>query len=334
MTEEEFNSIIENKHINFFKDKKVLITGASGLVGGYFSQFFQYLDIQNLGNFSLTLNSKSGEFPFKLNPKTVVKVGDLNSHATLDSLPLFDVIIHAAGYAQPGKFLSDPRSTILLNSFGTISLIDKLDKGGTFLFISSSEVYSGLPNPPYSENQIGTTNTNHPRSSYIEGKRVGESIVSSTKIFRNDIKAKSVRLSLAYGPGTKRNDARVLHNFIDEALISGEIRMRDAGQAWRTYCYILDSIEMCLCVLIDGEEELYNVGGISRVQILGLAKTVAMITGARLSVPKSGGQFLEGAPNDVSLNLDKILRLSKKSNFIPMEVGIERTIEWHKAHLP
>ena len=333
MIEDEFKSVITEAHVNFFKNKKVLITGASGLVGGYFSQFLQHMNSQNLGNLSLTLSSKSGEFPFAISAGTKVQVGDLSNPLLLGKLPLFDVIIHAAGYAQPGKFLSDPKSTILLNTACTLGLIEKLESGGKFLFVSSSEVYSGLPNPPFYENQIGTTNTDHPRAAYIEGKRAGEAIVSSTRIFRKDIKAQSVRLSLAYGPGTKQNDARVLHNFIDEALVNSEIKMKDEGQAWRTYCYVMDAVEMCLSVLMYGEEDLYNVGGISRIQILGLAKIVASITGAKLTVPSISGQFLKGAPDDVSLNLNKILALSPKFEFMEIEEGVRRTIEWHKAQL-
>ena len=54
------------------------------------------------------------------------------------------IIIHAAGYGQPGKFLNYPFETFKLNTQVTEHLLGLVKKNGSFLFISSSELYSGL----------------------------------------------------------------------------------------------------------------------------------------------------------------------------------------------
>jgi nucleoside-diphosphate-sugar epimerase len=141
-------------------------------------------------------------------------------------------------------------------------------------------------------------------------------------------RASSVRLALAYGPGTKKGDSRVLNSFIEQAITSGQIDMKDAGLAWRTYCYILDAIELCTDVLKNGKDDIYNVGGISRLQIVDLAKEISRITNARLVVPPESSQFLNGAPNDVWLNLERVLGLGNKKDFISMADGLDRTINW------
>lgn len=264
----------------------------------------------------------------QVSPKTKIIRGDISSYLVLKELPEFDVIIHAAGYGQPMKFLEDPRTTITLNTSVTLELIQKVHSGGNFLFLSTSEIYSGLYNPPFGEEQVGTTNTNHERAPYIESKRTGESIVSSMKKRSGKIDASSVRLALAYGPGTKQGDSRVLNSFIDQAINKGKIIMRDAGQAWRTYCYVLDAVELCISIIKDGKEDIYNVGGTSRLKIADLAHEISQATGAPLIVPSVPIQFLQGAPDDVWLQLEKVLQLSKKEDFVGIREGLQRTIDW------
>ena len=43
------------------------------------------------------------------------------------------------------------------------------------------------------------------------------------------VTSKSARLCLAYGPGTKKNDKRVLNQFIEKAIILNSIKMNDEG---------------------------------------------------------------------------------------------------------
>ena len=324
----DISALLSESNRKFFSGKSVLITGASGLMGSYFAAFLQELNTNCDDEIKLFLSSKSGCFEIAIHPETEVFCGDISNSSVLSSLPQFDVIIHAAGYGQPMKFLEDTKSTITLNTTVTLDLFRRVNPGGCFLFLSTSEIYSGLSNPPFKEEQVGNTNTNHERAPYIESKRSGEAIVASMKRSGAVSRASSVRLALAYGPGTKKGDSRVLNSFIEQAITSGQINMKDSGLAWRTYCYVLDAIELCIDVLKSGRDDIYNVGGISRLQIVDLAKEIARITNARLVVPSETSQFLNGAPDDVWLNLERVLGLANKKDFISMSEGLNRTINW------
>ena len=326
------SDVISKTDLDFLKGKKILITGASGLVGSYFAQTLQKLNLNNDGPSKVFLSSKSGNFQFIVDSLTEVIVGDISNSHLLSSLPNLDIIIHAAGYGQPGKFLENPILTLALNTTSTLQLINKVKPGGKFLFISSSEVYSGLDAPPFTEKQIGTTNTDHPRSAYIEGKRSGESIVNAANK-QNSFDAKSVRLSLAYGPGTKLNDSRVMNSFIQQAITSSKIVLKDSGSATRTYCYIADAIEMCFNVLSKGTDTIYNVAGNSRIKIIDLAKMIAEITGAKLEIPESDIHGLKGAPDDVWLDISKTLALTNNAQFTSLNKGVANTIKWQVDNL-
>jgi len=242
-------------------------------------------------------------------------------------LPKADLIIHASGYAQPGKFMADPLKTIALNTAVTLKLLEKLKPKGKFLFISSSEVYSGLTHPPFKEDQVGTTNTDHPRSCYIESKRCGEAIVYAAR--SKGVDAKSARLSLAYGPGTKRDDKRALHSFIGRALAEKKIELLDSGDALRTYCYITDAAHMMWNILLHGTGHIYNVGGTSRTSIAKLAKLIGKILNVPVVIPRSKKQAL-AAPEDVRLDLTKTRKEFGKQKLVSFEDGMKKTIAWQK----
>jgi nucleoside-diphosphate-sugar epimerase len=324
-------TLITKENQDFFNQKSILITGASGLLGSYFVTFFQKLDSYKNGNTQLYVSSLSGVFTVPIHRKTFVIDGDLSNLELIGTLPRFDLIIHASGYAQPGKFLENRTKTMELNSVVTQKLTEKLNNSGRFLFVSTSEIYSGLSNPPFRENQVGTTNTDHERAPYIEGKRYGEAIVANLKYSDRDLVGFSARLALAYGPGIKNSDSRVLYDFIKTALESKEIVLKDSGSAMRTYCYVLDAIAMMLAIVKKGTQPIYNVGGVSRLSIAELAEKVAKITNSKLHVPFSSQRFLSSAPSDVWLDLSSVSTISPTNNLIEIDDGLLRTITWLQA---
>ncbi len=237
-----------------------------------------------------------------------------------------DIVVHAGGYGQPAKFTKRPIETIQVNTNSTIRLFHALKPGGTFLFCSSSEVYSGL-HKMASESDIGITTPQHPRSAYIEGKRAGEAIVHA---YRNaGINAMSARIALAYGPGTKKHDTRVLNQFIEKALTLGKIELLDSGEATRTYCYIDDVIENLWSVVLRGNQEVYNVGGYSVTSIANLAKRIGALTGTEVVIPKTSNS-VAGAPSEVRMDLTRTKMAFWKTEYVDLNDGLDRTIQYQR----
>ncbi len=314
--------------------KTVLITGATGLIGSYFCETIHYLnEVKNAG-IHLYMLSHSGlpthlsEFD-KYDWVTLLK-GDLSDREWRRNLPSADYIIHAAGYGQPGKFMLDPLKVIEINTSATSDLLAKTNPGGSFLFISTSELYSGLDDRPCREADIGSTTPLHPRACYIEGKRCGEAICYSYR--NNGVDAKCARLALAYGPGTRIDDKRVLNEFIRKAVINKKLEMQDSGMALRTYCYVTDAVELMWNILLFGREPVYNVGGHSVLLIRELAKMIAEQLNAEVVIPEIDNEF-EGAPKTVTLDLSKAETEFDKHEYVSMEEGLNRTINWQIKNL-
>lgn len=241
-----------------------------------------------------------------------------------------DFVIHGAGYAQPARFMEHELETIDVNTNWTLKLARALKKDGRMIFLSTSEVYSGSPHQRHSEDDIGTTSPAHARAAYIESKRCGEAIVHAAR--REGKAVSAARVSLAYGPGVKRGDARVLNQFIAAALKGGEIVLQDGGQARRTYCYVTDVVEMLLLILMKGTQPVYNVGGQGEITILSLARRIAaQLPGVVVKAPRGMGHANTGAPAHVTLDISRTKQEFKKFAFVSIDDGLARTIAWHRA---
>ncbi len=284
--------------------KKLLITGAYGLVGSTICKIL--------------------ERDYPMIEVTKIKFDGIYKYGETFEDKDYDFIIHAAGYGQPQKFSNEKIETIKVNTIVTNDLIKYcLNPNGKFLFISTSEIYSGSQTP-HSEDVIGTTTPQHPRACYIEGKRCGEAICMAYKEQGYDIKI--ARLALAYGPGTKKGDTRVLNQFIEQALTNKEIHMKDDGSSERTYIYVEDAAKILLDILFKGKDVVYNVGGFSTTNIKDLAFMIAFMTGAR-AYP--GNIPLEGSPDNVRLDMKKVVEEFNPC-FTPMYRGLSNTIDYQK----
>ncbi len=313
-----------------FSGKDVLVTGGSGVIGQYLGSYLSNLP-KSLRPSTVTLTSKSGDFPSPVNPMVRILKLDLTSNSEVNKLDKYDSIFHAAGYGQPGKFLLNPIKTLSLNTWTTESLISKTNNSGDFIFFSSSEVYSGLDSKSFNENEIGSTNTNHSRAPYIEGKRTGEALthIAATSMGLN---AKSLRIALIYGPGARSDDERVMYSFIRQAIEKNEINLKDSGAAIRTYGYVLNAISQIIAVTKYGENGIYNIGGTSKITILELAQMIVDITGASLNVPKEDTTYMLGSPTHVELNLKKVLGLGHQIPMVDIKIGLQRTIHWMRSN--
>lgn len=321
---------MNNKIFTKLNKSVVMITGASGLIGINLLATLSEIRKQKQIKFkviAITQSSLTIILKSFIHKEDKIVRGDLTNYNFTKSLPMADLIIHAAGYGQPNKFLENPVETILINTTATAQLIKRLKNNGHFLFISSSEVYSGLDNPPFTENQIGTTTPQHIRSCYIEGKRCGEAICTTLSSSNNHIIV--ARLSLAYGPGTKKNDQRVMNTFIKQAIIKKHIKLLDSGRAKRTYCYITDAIEMLLNIAVLGTKPVYNIGGKSHTSIINLAKLIGNYTKAKIIFPKIS-KTVKGSPDNVFISMKLYEEEFGKKKYISLREGLKKTIIWQR----
>jgi nucleoside-diphosphate-sugar epimerase len=223
--------------------------------------------------------------------------------------------------------MDDRIKTISINTTATAALLRRLENNGRFLFLSSSEVYSGSSSLSNSEVDIGTTDPSHPRACYIEGKRTGETIVNAAR--DSGINAASARLALAYGPGTRLDDQRVMNQLIVKGF-HNKITLLDSGAAVRTYGYISDVVIMLLNILLSNQSAVYNVGGKSVTTIKELAIKIANVLGVPVKTPEIEA-YMNHAPKTVGLDLGRVESEYDFKADTDFYMGLNKTIAWVRA---
>lgn len=321
------NNIYE---LNKLKDKTILITGASGLIGSNLVAFLSYLNKKNGLNIKIIAVVKSKIESWHEQAKYITYYDlDLSKKNIKPDLS-FDYLIHCATYAQPKKFLKHPKETVLLNIKTLFNLLDHCKKNNaTFLFLSSAEIYGEPDNKhiPTNENYFGYVNTLSERAIYAESKRLAETICYS---YSKHINVKIARILLAYGPGLRYDDQRVIPEFIKRAQNEKKISMMDAGSAYRTFCFISDLIEMLINVMINGKSMTYNLCGKETYSIKETARLIAKINNAEL-VENNQFQTISGTPTKSILSNKKYLNEFKKNNFVKFYEGLKITSSWFEA---
>lgn len=324
-------NIIKSVNFNKIKNKSILITGASGIIGTYMVETLYNLNEKI--KFKVYLQHRN-KLPKHLN-KVLRKKNfrslkfDLSKLSNLKKIPKTDFVVHLAGYGQPIKFTKKNLDTLTLNTTVTMYLLNNLNKKGSFLYASSSEIYNGAIKKSLKENTIGQVSPYTNRSSYIYSKLTGETIVGIYN--ENGINAKSARISMAYGPGTKKNDFRVINQIISKGINNKVIDLLDDGSALRPFCYISDTVEILWNILFKGKEKVYNVGNSKLTSILDLSKLVSKMLKVKVNIKKNKNAL--NAPLKVNININRIKKEFNKKKFITLNDGLKKTITWQKINL-
>jgi nucleoside-diphosphate-sugar epimerase len=138
-------------------------------------------------------------------------------------------------------------------------------------------------------------------------------------------------LCLCYGPGFKKDDKRVLSEFIIKGSTNKEINLLDEGSALRSYIYVDDCIDAILNISSDGKHNLYNIGGKDLVTIKELAESIGKI----LECPvKLGDQKnkLANSPNKACVDISRYESEFGNLNKTSLETGLKNCIEWYNKY--
>jgi len=320
-----------NKFYKKINNKKILITGGTGLIGQYFLVFFYFSIIRKKPPKKVTviINKSFPKYLLFLKKNKIFLFKKMKLGYDTLGTEKFDIIIHAAGYGQPAKFMKNSIDTILINTAATLDMIKKIKKNGKFLYLSTSEIYSGNNKNFINENETGSTTPSHKRAAYIEAKRIGETIVN---IYRNKhkINAKSARICLAYGPGTKEKDDRIINILVERAIKRNKVFIHDQGKEIRSYLYIKDAIIILLNILLYGKKEVYNVAGEEKISIKKLGQLIAKLNNKKFEIQDKKINYKIGSPKKTSISVKRVKDEFNFKKFTKINDGLKKTIEWQK----
>lgn len=317
-------SKIKKSEINYFKNKKILITGVSGIIGINLLFFFNALIDQK--KIKIYIDATYNTFLFSFikiffKSKKFVKFKKIDlTKQKIDQKKKYDLIFHCAGYGQPSKFIKYSKSTYKLNSTTIMDLEKNLKNKGKFIYMSSTEIYSGNKNL-CNENDIGNTTTYHPRSSYIESKRFGESY-----LINSDHNFIIFRVCLTFGPGVKLNDERIINLLLIRSIKEKKINIFGGLNQIRSNLFISDAINMIIKSTARYKNEVFNINNHKLTTISKMVKIISRLSKKKIKKHKS---FLKGSPSVIKISNKKILKSINYKISIDLKTGLFRTYNWY-----
>jgi UDP-glucuronate decarboxylase len=322
----------------------ILVTGASGMLGGYLADVAAALNPLGVLSSSCTVFLATRE-----RPRVEGRLGHLlgrsdvqfivgNALDTGDLPARANVILHAASPASPKHYLADPVGTLDANSRYLRILLElaRHSDARAFLYISSSEIYGDPPDDaiPTAETYVGRVDPGSPRSCYAEGKRFGEALCMAFRR-QHDLPVNIIRPFHIHGPGLRLDDGRIIADLIRAGLAGASFTLSSDGTATRCYGYVSDAVAGAYAAMLsDHPGEAFNIGVDGpETSILELAVVVAELMGApppRASLAPLP-PHLVNAPRRSCPDLSKARTLLGYSPRVTLRDGLRRTVAWHQA---
>jgi CDP-glucose 4,6-dehydratase len=239
--------------MNEWKNKRVLITGANGFIGGALTErltslgaevfaFYHTVDLNKALFGSPVLNSR----PLGFRVENTI-IGDLRDPADCReavSVSAPEVVFHLGAITQVTEARMRWSDVMMVNAVGTLNLLEALqnvDSKAAIICASSDKAYGHGDTKSAFTNDARLDRAVHP---YDVSKACGD-LAARAFAETHGMNLQVTRLANVYGPGDT-NWKRLIPGVIRWILENRQIDIRSDGKHVRMYLYIDDAVDAYL----------------------------------------------------------------------------------------
>ena len=251
-------------------------------------------------------------------------------------------VVNLAAQAGVRYSIENPAAYIQSNLVGFGYILEGCRHHGIehLVYASSSSVYGGNTNLPFSEHQ----SVDHPVSLYAASKKANE-LMAHTYSHLYGLPATGLRFFTVYGPWGRPDMALFLFT---KAMLAGEpIQVFNNGQMVRDFTYVDDIVESLIRVLdkpaapataFDSAQpdpatswaphRVFNIGNSNPTPLMDYIEALE----AALSI-KATKKFLPMQPGDVPVTAADTSALESWTGFkpnTPVKEGVARFVSWYR----
>jgi CDP-glucose 4,6-dehydratase len=322
--------------LDFWSDRSVLVTGASGLVGSHLVHKLLGLGAQ----VTVLLHDRDPQ-------SELVRSGDLERVAVVGGRleSVTDVeraiaesgpshVFHLGAQTLVGVGIQAPLLTFESNVRGTYNLLEACrrqmtDASGYILVASSDKVY-GQRDHPYVEDDALRA------SSPYDVSKAAADLIAQSYHATYGLRLGIVRCGNIYGGGDL-NWSRIVPGTIRSFLKQEPPEIRSDGTYVRDYIHVSDVVDAYLDVAaaLDRPEvvgQAFNFASGAQVSVLEMVKAIAKIMGGQLPEPR----VLNIAKNEIReqrLSTEKAKRVLGWEARTSLDDGLRATIDWYRSYL-
>ena len=340
--EEDIEEIVNCTFISWskLKNKCILVTGATGLIGSIMIKSILKRNLEFGDNIKLVLvvrNIESAIEIFGNNSNISYIETSIDNYIVNEELKI-DYIVHGASITRSKLFISNPVETIDVSIIGTKNILEQAKASNikSMVYLSSMEMYGTMNLRKVTESDLGYIDPLNVRSSYSESKRACELYCVS---YKNEYKVpvKIARLAQTFGAGISQSENRVFKVFAEAIINKEDIVLKSMGTTLINFSYTTDTILGILKILTDGEDgEPYNIVSDNlNMNILDSANWLIETYGdgtnkVKIEIPKENMGF---APNNqMILCNEKLKRIGWNCKY-NLKDGYDRLIKFLKEEL-
>ena len=323
----------------FYKNKKILITGATGFKGAWLCQILDLLGANILG-VGYKPNKNQNLFnELDLKKKINLKYSDIRDYKKLKKIinsfkP--QIIFHLA--AQPIIFQSyvDPVGTININSIGTLNILDILRTSTSvksIVCITSDKCYANN----FSTKGFKETDNLGGSDPYSASKASAEIIIhayAESYFKKKNIGLASARAGNVIGGGDWSPN-RLIPDTINSLMKNKKIKIRNPGfnRPWQHVLEPLNGYLILAEKLFKNPKKYstsWNFGSRKNTvtSVLNVVKTMIDIWGSGKIVYKKNFKFYE--QKNLQLNILKAKKILKWEPYYTINQSVETTVDWYK----
>ena len=247
-----------------FDKKSIFITGATGLIGSHIVKTLLYINYKEGLNIKIIAAARNQEKAIEIlgEDKNLIYY-DYELEKEIEIKEKIDYIVHCAAITQSKKFIENPSEVIKSMISGTMNILECAKKHSSkVLFLSSMEIYGveNFKNGEFlKECDYGYIDLLNVRSSYVEGKRIGE-LLCHTYSVEHKVETCIARICQTFGAGVHEEDERMFAQFAKAALYKKNIVLFSTGETVRSYCYLSDTVSALFYLILLGKSgEAYNI---------------------------------------------------------------------------
>lgn len=259
-----------NNLFNILTNSTILITGATGFIGGLLVD--ELISMNNLYNTGINLilpvrNLKKAKEKYPIDKdqyKSITLIETSLENFQLEKLDMpIDYIFHCASTTSSSIMISNPVEVADGIVLGTKNILElaRIKQIKSMVYLSSMEVYGIIDSTCglITENMLGDVDIFSARSCYPLGKRMAEHYCH-IYYKQYGLPVKIARLAQTFGYGISKDDNRVFAQFARAVINNQDIVLHTKGLSMGNYCESKDAINGLLTILVKGcDGEAYNV---------------------------------------------------------------------------
>lgn len=305
---------------NFWANKRVFITGASGFIGRHLSL---YLLHQGAKVFGLCRHASD---------LRDIKIVDVTQRRDLESVFLRfppSVCFHLAGETLVEQGQKSPYETFYNNIVGTLNILELCRAHRVARLVIASTVHV------YGDSHLPYTESLPPRPSRpYETSKTCTDLIAQSYADTFHLPVVIPRFVNIYGPGDL-NFTRVIPKTI-KSVLEGKSPTMWGGGAKREYLYIDDAIAAydLLAQITDAQIEqnrIYNFGTGKLISVAALMRQIISLSGETVSIKR----VVSGRPDELPrqlLSWNKAKQVLAWQPRVPLSEGLKLTLAWYRNY--